>query len=60
MKKQLINLSAPINDDGLVNIVTDSREMDFVPPHQNRTTFTAAQLWHIQHQAKARLQRRYL
>jgi len=61
MKKQSTTLFTSISKTGLLNLTQEVKEtiaFDLVTPY--RKIFTAAELWNIQRQGKARTQRRYL
>jgi len=61
MKKQSPVLFTSISKTNLLNFTQEVKEtiaFDLVTP--NHKIFTAADLWSIQRQSKARIQRRYL
>ena len=62
MKKQSNTLFSKFSKDDLAHLTREVKETiapDLAKPAHYRT-FTAAELWNIQCQGKARLQRRYL
>jgi hypothetical protein len=62
MKKQSFILFTSISKQGLADLTTEVKEtiaFGLVEPPV-RKIFTAAELWNIQRQVKARVQRKYL